>query len=84
MSDFFKNNHALSGNVVLIYSKVFLNSKFLFQENAKTKMYTLEDSLGMCVCASIEGSVESAHLRRLDRPLDARQYDKYKNLQMLI
>ena len=51
-------------------------------------MYMLEDSLSVgvyaCVCVSIEGSVELAQLRRLDRPLVARQYDKYQNLQVLI
>ena len=48
-----ENNHALPENIVLMYTKCcYFNSKFKFskssfQENAKTKMYALEDSLGV-------------------------------------
>ena len=42
-----ENNHELPDNIVLMYSKIFLNQNSSFQENAKTKVYALEDSLGV-------------------------------------
>ena len=48
-SVFSENSHALPENIVLIYSKIFLIRNSSFQENAKTKVYALEDSLGVVV-----------------------------------
>ena len=42
-----ENNHALPENIVLVYFKVFLVRNSSFQENAETKVYALEDSLGV-------------------------------------
>ena len=43
-SVFSANSHALPENIVLIYSKIFFIRNSSFQENAKTKVYALEDS----------------------------------------
>ena len=43
-----KNNHALPDNIVLMYYKVFIKIEIqVFKKNAKTKVYALEDSLGV-------------------------------------
>ena len=58
-----ENNHALPESIVLMYSKVFLIRNSSFQENVKTKVFALEDSLG----------VESHSTDRSRRGSNARQ-----------
>ena len=42
-----ENKHAISGYIVLMYSKLFFNSKFKFQENATREVYASKDFLGV-------------------------------------
>ena len=41
------NNNALPENIVLMYSKVFFNSKFKFSRKCQNKIVCEEDSLGV-------------------------------------
>ena len=56
-SVFSENSHVLPKNIVLIYSKIFLIRNSSFQENAKTKVYALEDSFGVYVNESAHKTV---------------------------
>ena len=56
-SIFSENSHAFPENIVLIYSKIFLIRNSSFQENAKTKVYALEDSLGVINLAPYKISI---------------------------
>ena len=49
-----ENIHVLPENIVLMYSQIFLNSNSSFQENVKTKVYALEDSLGVYRCGYLK------------------------------
>ena len=42
-----ENNLALPEDIILIYSKMFLNRNFSFQENDKIKVNAFEDSLSL-------------------------------------
>ena len=58
-------------NIVLMYSEILLESKFKFQENAKAKVYALEDSLGVyrlwkCFLDHLKLNLQLQHLYELD------------------